>query len=62
MLGRYTAAGLAITVALSGATRLDAQERLPPIPADRMTEAQKKVAGDFEKVRNSAPTGPFAVM
>jgi 4-carboxymuconolactone decarboxylase len=62
MLGRYTAAGLAITVALSGATRLYAQERLPPIPADRMTEAQKKVAGDFEKVRNSAPTGPFAVM
>jgi 4-carboxymuconolactone decarboxylase len=62
MIGRHTAAGLAFTVALCGATHLYAQERLPPIPADRMTEAQKKVAADFEKARNSAPTGPFAVM
>jgi len=62
MLGRHTAAGLAFTVALCGATHLYAQERLPPIPADRMTEAQKKVAADFEKARQAAPTGPFAVM
>jgi 4-carboxymuconolactone decarboxylase len=62
MIGRHTAACLAVTVAVSGATHLYAQERLPPIPADRMTEAQKKVAADFEKVRNSAPSGPFAVM
>jgi 4-carboxymuconolactone decarboxylase len=62
MIGRHTAACFALTVAWSGATVLQAQERLPPIPADRMTEAQKKVAADFEKTRNSAPTGPFAVM
>ena len=62
MIGRHTAACFAVTVALSSASILYAQERLPPIPADRMTEAQKKVAADFEKVRNSAPTGPFAVM
>jgi 4-carboxymuconolactone decarboxylase len=62
MIGRHAAACFAVTVALSGATSLYAQERLPPIPADRMTEAQKKVAADFEKVRNTAPTGPFAVM
>ena len=62
MIGRHTAACFAATVALSSASILYAQERLPPIPADRMTEAQKKVAADFEKVRNSAPTGPFSVM
>src|SRR5262245_40050486 len=61
MIGRHTASVAAIA-ALAGATVLSAQERLPPIPADRMTEAQKKVATDFEKARNSAPTGPFAVM
>jgi 4-carboxymuconolactone decarboxylase len=62
MIGRHTAACLAIALALSSATHLYAQERLPPIPADRMTEAQKKVAADFEKARQAAPTGPFAVM
>jgi 4-carboxymuconolactone decarboxylase len=41
---------------------LHAQDRLPPIPAERMTEAQKKAAADFRAARNSAPTGPFAVM
>src|SRR5262245_18453009 len=61
MIGRHTAS-VAVIAALAGATVLSAQERLPPIPADRMTEAQKKVATDFEKARNSAPTGPFAVM
>lgn len=39
-----------------------AQDRLPPIPADKRTEAQKKAAADFAAVRNSDPTGPFAVL
>jgi len=62
MIGRRTIAGLACAAVLIGTTRLYGQDRLPPLPADRMTEAQKKVAADFEKARNSAPTGPFAVM
>jgi 4-carboxymuconolactone decarboxylase len=40
---------------------LRAQDRMPPIPAERMTDAQKKAAADFRAVRNSDPTGPFAV-
>lgn len=35
---------------------------MPPIPADKMTEAQKKAAADFAAVRNTPPTGPFSVM
>jgi 4-carboxymuconolactone decarboxylase len=38
-----------------------AQDRMPPIPPERMTEAQQKAAAEFRAVRNSAPTGPFAV-
>jgi 4-carboxymuconolactone decarboxylase len=35
---------------------------MPPIPADKMTEAQKKAAAEFAASRNAAPTGPFAVL
>ena len=28
-----------------------AQDRLPPIPADRMTDAQKKAAADYKELR-----------
>ena len=41
---------------------LRAQDRMPPIPSERMTEAQKKAAADFRAVRNSEPTGPFSVL
>jgi 4-carboxymuconolactone decarboxylase len=43
-------------------TILRAQDRLPPIPADKMTDAQKKAVADFAAVRSSAPTGPFSVL
>jgi 4-carboxymuconolactone decarboxylase len=40
-----------------------AQDRLPPIPADKMTEAQKKVAAEYKDLRKSDLTGPpWAVM
>jgi len=39
-----------------------AQDRMPPIPAEKMTEAQKKAAAAFAATRNTQPTGPFAVM
>src|SRR3954471_7288091 len=62
MTDRHTAACLVVAVALCFSTRVAAQERMPPLPADKMTDAQKKAAADFASARNSAPTGPFAVM
>jgi 4-carboxymuconolactone decarboxylase len=54
--------GLMAVVALLSCGQLRAQERLPPIPADHMTDAQKKAVADFAGIRNVAPTGPFAVL
>jgi 4-carboxymuconolactone decarboxylase len=53
---------LMVILALLSCAPLRAQDRMPPIPADKMTEAQKKTAAEFAASRNSAPTGPFAVM
>jgi 4-carboxymuconolactone decarboxylase len=53
---------LAVAVVLLSHSDLRAQERMPPVPAEKMTEAQKKAAADFAAVRNAAPTGPFAVL
>ncbi len=50
-----------VCVALFSAS-LQAQDRLPPIPAERMTEAQQKATADFRAARNAAPTGPFSVL
>ncbi len=50
-----------VCMALSAGS-LRAQDRLPPIPAEKMTDAQRKAADDFRAARNSAPTGPFSVM
>jgi len=36
-----------------------AQDRLPPIPADKMTEAQKKAAEEFVAGRGTPVVGPF---
>ena len=42
---------------------LHAQDRMPPLPADTMTEAQKKAAADYAAQRNAALSGgPFGVM
>lgn len=50
-------AGTSLTVDLLG------QERLPPIPPDKMTEAQKKAAAEYKEVRNlELGPGPFAVL
>jgi 4-carboxymuconolactone decarboxylase len=37
-----------------------AQERMPPIPPERMTEAQKKAVDEFRAARNADVGGPFA--
>jgi len=36
------------------------QERMPPIPPERMTDAQKKAAEEFRAARNADVGGPFA--
>lgn len=61
-LTRTRRAGIpVIGVLLLGGTIATAQERMLPIPAEKMTEAQKKSAAAFSAVRKSAPSGPFAV-
>ena len=37
----------------------DAQDRLPPISADRMTDAQKREVAAFEAARMASISGPF---
>jgi 4-carboxymuconolactone decarboxylase len=51
-----------VVMMLMSTAPLAAQDRMPPIPADKMTDAEKKMAAEFAAVRNSAPTGPFAVL
>jgi 4-carboxymuconolactone decarboxylase len=48
-------------VLLSFSSNAHAQTRMPPLPADRMTEAQKKAAAEFEAARG-ALSGPWAVI
>ena len=37
----------------------DTQDRLPPIPFEKLTDAQKKAAADFFAIRNTDVFGPF---
>ena len=43
--------GLSMTV--------NAQNRMPPIPPERLTDAQKKAIAEFAAVRKVEPSGPF---
>jgi 4-carboxymuconolactone decarboxylase len=36
-----------------------AQDRMPPIPADKLTDAQKKAMAEFRAARNGEVSGPF---
>ena len=51
--------GTLFCLALS--TNGEAQSRMPPIPAEQMTDAQKRAAAEFEAARG-ALTGPWAVI
>jgi 4-carboxymuconolactone decarboxylase len=37
-----------------------AQDRMPPLAPEQMTDAQKKAAAEFSEVRKGGPFGPFA--
>lgn len=48
------------TITASGMQPSIAPDRLPPIPASRMTDAQRKAADEFRVIRNGAEvSGPF---
>lgn len=52
---------LAVVLSFSFWATADAQGRMPPIPADKMTEAQKKAAMEHTAARG-ALSGPWAVL
>src|SRR5687768_3012516 len=39
-----------------------AQDRMPPIPADKMTPAQKQAVDEYKKARGTEVSGPWAVL
>lgn len=39
-----------------------AQDRMPPIPADKMTPAQKQAVDEYKKARGTEVAGPWAVL
>jgi 4-carboxymuconolactone decarboxylase len=41
---------------------VSAQDRLPPIPPERLTEAQKQAVEEFTAARKVGPSGPFIPM
>jgi 4-carboxymuconolactone decarboxylase len=47
-----------LVLAFTQATSVSAQDRLPPIPADKMTEAQKKAVVEYKDLRKTDLTGP----
>jgi 4-carboxymuconolactone decarboxylase len=54
------AAGLFVcALTVLGAGRASAQDRLPPIPVEKQTEAQKKAAVEFRGERMTDVFGPF---
>jgi 4-carboxymuconolactone decarboxylase len=47
-----------LAVSLVCTVQATAQDRMPPIPADKMTDAQKKAVADYKAIRNTDLTGP----
>src|ERR1041385_8615895 len=41
---------------------VSAQDRMPPIPADKLSDAQKKAVDEFKTARNADVSGPFVAM
>jgi 4-carboxymuconolactone decarboxylase len=44
---------------VAGPARAGAQDRMPPIPADKLTEAQRKAIDEFKAARSADISGPF---
>ena len=61
---RSVRSGLAVltfVLSFSFCMSAEAQDRMPPIPADKMTEAQKKAAAEFTAARGNL-TGPWVAL
>ena len=57
---RTTPAALAALLLVIGLSiNPDAQDRMPPIPAEQMTDAQRKAVAEFRAARNAGCRGPF---
>ena len=56
--------GISLALLLVAAVPMNApaQDRLPPIPAEKMTDEQRKAVEEFRAARNTGVGGPFAVM
>ena len=52
----------AFVVGLVFGASASAQDRMPPIPADKQTPAQKKTVDEYKKTRGGEPGGPWAVL
>ena len=50
---------VALAAAFGAPARAAAQDRMPPIPADKLTEAQKKAIEEFKAARSADISGPF---
>jgi 4-carboxymuconolactone decarboxylase len=53
---------LVVTLGLAAGPPASAQDRLPPVPADKLTPAQKKTVDEYKKARGGEPAGPWAVL
>jgi 4-carboxymuconolactone decarboxylase len=49
----------ALLFVLGSALTGSAQDRMPPIPPEKMTDAQKKAVDEFKAARNAELSGPF---
>jgi len=49
----------AAAVLFGAASRALAQDRMPAIPADKLTDAQKRAIEEFKKARSAEVSGPF---
>ena len=50
---------IALLIVTAPAARADAQDRMPPIAADALTDAQKKAIAEFKAARSADISGPF---
>ena len=58
MIARRTVGMLILLAGLMPCTIARAQERMPPIPADKMTVEQKKAVADYKALRGADLTAP----
>jgi 4-carboxymuconolactone decarboxylase len=51
---------VALLLVIAVSINADAQDRMPPIPAEKLTDEQRKAVEEFRAARNAGVSGPFA--